>query len=176
MALARLKSLERLRYCAPGEWGKLLGLDRVPEVRTMRAKVNHLAGQGKAAEWSADLFQNWMTDSPEQATAFYIDGHVRVYHGDKAQLPKAYVAREKLCLRASTDYWVNAMDGQPFFVVYQVFRPVYFIETGDHRQDDLNIVSGGCTQNCTYLRPKISLIGKTQTDCAKSKRRIGLAV
>jgi hypothetical protein len=25
MALARLSSIEALRYCAPGEWGKLLG-------------------------------------------------------------------------------------------------------------------------------------------------------
>jgi hypothetical protein len=30
MALARIKSSESLRYCAPGEWGKLLGLDRIP--------------------------------------------------------------------------------------------------------------------------------------------------
>ena len=43
MALARLKSIESLRYCAPGEWGKLLGLDRVPEVRTLRAKLRLLA-------------------------------------------------------------------------------------------------------------------------------------
>ena len=33
MALARLKSIEALRYDAPVEWGNLLGLDRVPEVR-----------------------------------------------------------------------------------------------------------------------------------------------
>jgi hypothetical protein len=39
MALARLSSIEALRYCAPGEWGNLLGLDRVPEVRTLRAKI-----------------------------------------------------------------------------------------------------------------------------------------
>jgi len=123
MALARLKSLERLRYCAPGEWGKLLGLDRVPEVRTMRTKVNQLAEEGQAAQWGADLCTDWMKDFPQEATAFYIDGHVRVYHGDKARLPKAYVAREKLCLRASTDYWVNAMDGQPFFVVYPAIDP-----------------------------------------------------
>jgi hypothetical protein len=32
MALARLTSLEQLRYVAPGEWGNLLGLDRIPEV------------------------------------------------------------------------------------------------------------------------------------------------
>src|SRR2546430_16444803 len=45
---------------------------------------------------------------------FYFDGHVRVYHGDQTALPRHYVARERLCLRATTDYWVNAMDGQPF--------------------------------------------------------------
>jgi len=28
-----------LRYCAPGEWGKLLGLDRIPEVKTIREKI-----------------------------------------------------------------------------------------------------------------------------------------
>jgi hypothetical protein len=28
MAFTRLKSIEKLRYCAPGEWGKLLGLER----------------------------------------------------------------------------------------------------------------------------------------------------
>jgi len=33
MALARLKSVEQLRYYAPGEWGKLLGLDRAPEAQ-----------------------------------------------------------------------------------------------------------------------------------------------
>jgi hypothetical protein len=33
------------------------------------------------------------------------------------------VARERLCLRATTDYWVNAMDGQPFFVVNQAVDP-----------------------------------------------------
>ena len=38
MALARIGSLEQLRYQAPGEWGKLLGLDRIPDVRTLRAK------------------------------------------------------------------------------------------------------------------------------------------
>lgn len=39
LALARVKSLESLRYCAPGEWGKVLGLDRIPEVRTLREKL-----------------------------------------------------------------------------------------------------------------------------------------
>jgi hypothetical protein len=30
---------------------------------------------------------------------------------------------QRLCLRATTDYWVNAKDGQPLFVVNQVVDP-----------------------------------------------------
>ncbi|MGH8527665.1 MAG: putative transposase, partial [Gammaproteobacteria bacterium] len=123
MALARLKSIEALRYCAPGEWGKLLGLDRIPEVRTLRAKIRHLAALKQAVPWSADLCAQWMTALPESAAVLYIDGHVRIYHGHQTPLPKHYVARERLCLRATIDYWVNALDGQPFFVVNQAVDP-----------------------------------------------------
>ena len=123
MALARRRSIESLRYCAPGEWGNLLGLDRIPEVRTLRAKLQLLAQEGQAAPWSAALCERWMAAGPERAGVLYIDGHVRVYHGSQTQLPRHYVARERLCLRATTDYWVNAMDGQPFFVVNQVVDP-----------------------------------------------------
>jgi hypothetical protein len=54
---------------------------------------------------------------------FYCDGHVRVYHGDQTDLPRHYVARERLCLRATADYWVNAMDGQPFLYVNKEVDP-----------------------------------------------------
>jgi hypothetical protein len=42
MALGRIRSLEQFRYQAPGEWGKLLGLDRIPEVRTLQEKLKML--------------------------------------------------------------------------------------------------------------------------------------
>jgi hypothetical protein len=45
---------------------------------------------------------------------------MRVYNGQQTQLPRHHVARQKLCLRATTDYWVNALDGQPFMVVNPV--------------------------------------------------------
>ncbi len=122
MALARLKSIEQLRYCPPGEWGKLLGLDRIPEVRTIREKLALLSKQDQA-EWSAKLCAEWMGADPDNAGVLYVDGHVRVYHGDQTKLPRHYVARQKLCLRATTDYWINAMDGQPFFVVNQAVDP-----------------------------------------------------
>jgi prepilin-type processing-associated H-X9-DG protein len=99
MALARVKSVESLRYCAPGEWGKVLGLDRVPEVRTLRQKIALLAVDKKPATWSAELCQQWMKAAPEQAGALYVDGHVRVYHGKLANLPRRYVARKTLSQR-----------------------------------------------------------------------------
>jgi hypothetical protein len=120
LALARIPSLEQLRYQAAGEWGNLLGLDRVPEVRTLREKVKLLCAElGRAARWNTALAQEWITQQSEQqpGLAFYVDGHVRVYHGRLTKLPRHYVARERLYLRATVDYWVNALDGQPFLYI-----------------------------------------------------------
>jgi hypothetical protein len=33
------------------------------------------------------------------------------------------VARQRLCLCGTIDFWVNAMDGQPFFAVTQAADP-----------------------------------------------------
>jgi hypothetical protein len=124
MAVARIRSLEQLRYEAPGEWGKLLGLDRIPEVRTLREKVELLSKDlGRAKEWNAQLAKEWMARQDSADLYFYCDGHVRVYHGEKTPLPRHYVARERLCLRATVDYWVNAMDGQPFLYVNKEVDP-----------------------------------------------------
>ncbi len=46
-----------------------------------------------------------------------VDGHVRVYDGEVAQLPRRYVSRERLCLHGTTDHWVNDAVGRPYFVV-----------------------------------------------------------
>lgn len=123
LALARVKSLEKLRHLAPGEWGKLLGLDRIPEVRTLRQKLGHLAQSGQVEDWAKELSSQWMKDNEALAGVLYVDGHVRVYHGEQTQLPRRYVARERLCLRGTTDYWVNDRIGQPFFVVYAPVNP-----------------------------------------------------
>jgi hypothetical protein len=124
MALARIRSLEQLRYQAPGEWGKLLGLDRIPEVRTLRAKLKLLCQDlGRAMRWNAELAQEWIARQSATELYFYCDGHVRVYHGEQTALPRHYVARERLCLRATTDYWINAMDGQPFLYVNKEVDP-----------------------------------------------------
>lgn len=122
LALVRCRSLEQTRYLSPGEWGKILGLDRIPEVRTLREKLACLCEQpGRAAQWQSGLAADWMAEPKHEdgAGLFYVDGHVRVYHGELGPLPRQYVARQKLCLRGTADFWVNGLGGEPFFVVTQ---------------------------------------------------------
>jgi prepilin-type processing-associated H-X9-DG protein len=117
MALGRIRRPEGLRHVPPGELGKVIGLDRAPEVRTLREKIAILAATGHPGAWMKELAKGWMENDPDQAGYLYVDGHVRVYHGDKANLPRRYVSRERLCLRGTTDYWVNDAIGRPFFVI-----------------------------------------------------------
>jgi transposase len=123
MALCRIKTTEKLRGHAPGELGKLLGLDRAPEVRCLRYKMDELSAEDGAERWAAHLGKYWMEQEPESVGALYIDGHVRVYHGGLTKLPRRYVSRQRLCLRGITDYWVNDAIGRPFFVIEKEIDP-----------------------------------------------------
>jgi prepilin-type processing-associated H-X9-DG protein len=75
---------------------------------------------GDPGAWMKELSKSWMEGDPEEAGYLYVDGHVRVYNGEIATLPRRYVSRERLCLRGTTDYWVNDAMGRPFFVVSKV--------------------------------------------------------
>jgi transposase len=123
MALCRIKTTEKLRGHAPGEFGKLLGLDRAPEVRCLRQKMDELSADQGSERWAAHLSKYWMEQDSESVGALYVDGHVRVYHGRQTQLPRRYVSRERLCLRGITDYWVNDAIGRPFFVIEKQIDP-----------------------------------------------------
>ena len=115
MVLCRIKSPEQLKKCKPGELGKIMGLDRVPEVRCLRMKIDEIVKQGKAKEYNLSLAKEWMAE--DQCVFFYIDGHVKVYSGEKANLPKKFVSRQKLCLAGMTEFWVNDEIGMPYFMV-----------------------------------------------------------
>jgi prepilin-type processing-associated H-X9-DG protein len=117
MALCRIKAVEQLQYQPPGELGKLMGLDRVPEVRCLRRKLAALSLDDGPRKWAGLLSRDWLEAAPELAGVLYVDGHVRLYHGSQTALPKRYVSRQRLCLRGTTDYWVNDVLGQPFFAV-----------------------------------------------------------
>ena len=116
MALLRIKRPEGLKEHPPRDLGQVLGLDRAPEVKTLRRKLARLAGFGRAADFGRALAQRRVAARGHAIGFLYIDGHVRAYHG-KRRLPKAHLARMRLSMPATTDYLVNDAEGEPLFVV-----------------------------------------------------------
>jgi hypothetical protein len=117
MALSRIKTPEQLKNCKVGELGRILGLDRCPETKCLRKKIGEIVSQSKAQEYNAALARDWLSEEGDEPFYFYIDGHVRVYHGRQATLAKKFVSREKLCLAGTTEYWINNELGMPYLVV-----------------------------------------------------------
>jgi len=117
MALVRIKSTEGLTGHAPGEFGLVLGLDRAPEMKTARRKLAELASRSQALEFSRAFTKRWAEEAPDALGYLYIDGHVRPYHGRKHKIPKTHVQQRRLCMPATTDYWVNDANAQPLMFV-----------------------------------------------------------
>jgi transposase len=116
MALWRIKRPEGLKEHSPQSLGRVLGLDRAPEVKTLRRKLAQLAAAGQAVQFGRALAQHRVAQQGQSLGFLYIDGHVRVYHGQH-RLPKIHVTRLRLSMPATSDYWVNDTVGDPLFVV-----------------------------------------------------------
>jgi DNA-binding CsgD family transcriptional regulator len=116
MALWRVKRPEALKEQQPAQLGRILGLDRAPEVKTLRRKLTRLASYQRAEQLGAELARRRVAQRGELMGFLYIDGHVRAYHGQR-KIPKAHVTRIRLAMPATTDYWVNDRSGDPLFVV-----------------------------------------------------------
>jgi prepilin-type processing-associated H-X9-DG protein len=100
IALLRIKRPEALKEHVPQDLGRVLGLDRAPELKTLRRKLSRLAAYGRAAEFGRALAQQRPAKRGAALGFLYVDGHVRVYHG-KRTLPKTHVARMRLSMPAT---------------------------------------------------------------------------
>jgi len=117
MALLRIKRPEHLKERDPAAFGRLLGLDRAPEVKTLRRRLTRLAAHHRAEQLGAELARLRVNERGHLMGFLYVDGHVRAYHGQRAITSRAYVARRHLAMPATTDYWVNDRSGDPLFVI-----------------------------------------------------------
>jgi len=121
LALLRIRHPENLKEYSPPDLGRLLGLDRAPEVKTLRRKLLLLA-EGPSDELMIRLVKHRIGARDDALGFLYVDGHVRVYSG-KARLPKTHVARMRISLPATQDVWVNDADGDPLFFVTEEAHP-----------------------------------------------------
>ena len=117
MALLRIKTPEQLTEHDPGTLGLLLGLDRVPEVKTLRRKLAELGKRGAARTLMATLSERWAKAQPEELGILYVDGHVRPYHGRTQVLPKHHVQQRGRPMPGTKDFHVNDRNAEPLFFV-----------------------------------------------------------
>ena len=100
----------------PPALGRVLGLDRAPEVKTIRRKIRCLAEAGRAGDWIAAMARRHLQARPEQAAVLYVDGHVRAYQGTR-KIAKTHVPRLKFPAPATMETWIADAAGDPLLVV-----------------------------------------------------------
>jgi transposase len=116
LALAGEPRAEGATRVPPAALGRVLGLDRAPEVKTIRRKLGELAAAGKAADLVMALARRHAAARPDTLGFLHIDGHARVYYGTRT-VQKTHVARLKFPAPATMETWVTGQDGDPVFMV-----------------------------------------------------------
>ena len=116
LALAGEPRAEGATRVPPAALGRVLGLDRAPEVKTIRRKLGELAAAGKAADLIMALARRHAAARPGALGFLFVDGHARVYYGTR-KVQKTHVARLKFPAPATMETWVTDQDGDPVFMV-----------------------------------------------------------
>jgi transposase-like protein/helix-turn-helix protein len=116
LALAGEPRAEGATRIDPGALGRVLGLDRAPEVKTVRRKLGELAAAGKASELVMALARRHAAAKPQALGFLYADGHARAYFGTRT-VQKTHVARLRFPAPATMETWVTDQRGDPVLMV-----------------------------------------------------------
>jgi transposase len=116
LALLREPRAEGATRVPPAALGRVLGLDRAPEVKTIRRKLGELAAAGKAADWQLAIARRHAAARPDTLGFLYIDGHTRAYFGTR-DVQKMHLARLKHPGPGTEETWVTDEAGDPLLVI-----------------------------------------------------------
>jgi hypothetical protein len=115
MMMLNLCRLQDILKRTPHDMGRLMGLDRSPELKTLRRKLCCMVRQKKAS-LLMDALAKRQLRSTEGKVWLYLDGHVAIYTGEKKLRPH-HVTQLRVARPSMNDYWVNLPDGVPVLVV-----------------------------------------------------------
>lgn len=190
-ALLRIKRPEHFKEYRPEDLGAILGLDRAPEVKTVRRKFTRLAAMGHGKQLMEEVARRRIAEDEDRVAFLYIDGHVREYHG-KFPLFQTKKAQRQVVTPAATDTWVHDADGEPLLVVTseinakltQVLEPILADVrrlVGDGRRMTVIFDRGGFSPKLfarlidagfdviTYRKGKVRKLPSTRFDAVKEK-------
>ena len=190
-ALLRIKRPEHFKEYGPEDLGAILGLDRAPEVKTVRRKFTRLAAMGRGKQLMEESARRRIAEDEDRVAFLYVDGHVREYHG-KFPLFQAKKAQRQVVTPAATDNWVHDADGEPLLVVTsevnanltQVLEPILADVrrlVGDGRRMTVIFDRGGFSPKLfarlidagfdviTYRKGKVKKLASTRFAAVKEK-------
>ena len=118
LAFLREPRAEGATRIVPQDLGRVLALDRAPEVKTLRRRLRELADRGLGSEFVKALAQCHAKARSVAMGILYVDGHTRVYSG-KRRVSKTHITRLRTAGPATEENWVCDGDGEPVLVVMQ---------------------------------------------------------
>jgi transposase len=77
LALLRIPRPETLKEYPPSDLGRVVGLDRMPEVKTLRRKLSQLAAKKGSYQLAQELARQRIQERGQVLGFLYVDGHVR---------------------------------------------------------------------------------------------------
>jgi len=115
-AMLGVRTLDRLQHGRPHHWGRLLGLDRLPETKTVRRKFSEIAREKNGDEFMRQMAKRRLQANKDLRALLYVDGHVRAYYG-KRRLGKRHMNRLNQSQKAVMDYWAHDGAGAPLLKI-----------------------------------------------------------
>lgn len=146
MLLLRQTRPESLRKYDPQKLGKILGLDRAPEVKTLRRKIRQLSQQEKGTELMESLASARIDQKEDSTDIIYIDGHLQKYTG-KEKIGKTFSSCGNRVVKGKTENWINISGGLPLISLYCEFNEgltkklTETIETAKKVMNTKNVIS-----------------------------------
>jgi len=122
MAWLGVRNAEGLKGQDPEGLGRLLGLERLFEVKTLRRRLHEVGQRQQAMAWQEAMVRRWVSEVEEELATLYVDGHTRAYYG-KRKIAKGWCARRRLCQPATTEMWTNDRRGEPLLRVSPEAHP-----------------------------------------------------
>lgn len=128
MVLLRVKRPEHLRHWSPSEIGRVLGFDRVMEVKTLRRKLHQLADLNRGMELMEQLGRARLEGGGAPADAadseleiVYLDGHVQCYHGG-LKIGQTWSSTRNRTVKGRTDTWLHLPGQTALFYLESAFN------------------------------------------------------
>ncbi|MCA1700702.1 MAG: hypothetical protein LC790_18075, partial [Actinobacteria bacterium] len=122
MTILSKTTLEAAKHLRRAEFGAMIGVEWAPCVKTLRRKLAALVAQGRAGEFGVRLARRWVDVGLVGSAYLYVDGHVKVYTGNK-HLQELWHSQRRMPLPGINTYFVGDGKGRPLLFVTEDVSP-----------------------------------------------------